>query len=339
MLDPWPMLVLTPAGLYCPLGDFYIDPSKGVENAIITHAHADHARRGSRRYYSVHSGEGLLRQRVGKKIDVITHGYGEKFSMGAVEVSLHPAGHILGSSQVRIQYGQSVWVASGDYKREADPTCEPFESVPCDVFVTEATFGTPSYVWPKNVEMGREIWEWWQSNAARGFNSVLLAYSLGKAQRVLGLLSPWAQKPIYCHSAVTDLNACYKEQGIHLAETLCLSQVGSDVQLRGELLLVPHAFLESPQAKILGGRFQTAFASGWMSQRNPMSEKWDHGFVISDHADWNDLLRTIQETGARKVYVQHRGRGALVRHLRSQGIEAYPESDLKTHDAAQMVLF
>jgi putative mRNA 3-end processing factor len=329
------MLVMTPQGLYCPIGRFYIDPNRAVDRAVITHAHADHARRGSRHYYCVHSGESLLRTRIGNNISLDTHPYGQPFYIDDVRVSFHPAGHILGSSQVRIEYGGEVWVASGDYKRDYDPTCEPFEVVECDVFVTEATFGTPGFTWNKSADVGREIFDWWQSNAEKDFNSVLFAYSLGKAQRVLGLLFAHAEQPIHCHPAATPLNECYRSQGVNLADTICLSKADFDQPLKGALILAPQSFLKSEQARILGGRYRTAFASGWTARG---MHHFDKGFVLSDHADWNDLILTIQQTKAKTVYVQHRGHGSLVRHLKSMGINAFPESALVAKEPDQMIL-
>lgn len=334
------MLHLTRKGLFSPAGNFHIDPSGGVDHAVITHAHSDHARRGSRRYYCTRSGESLLRARIGKNISVRAYDFGEIFEINGVKLSFHPAGHILGSAQVRMEFAGEVWVASGDYKREPDPTCEPFESVKCDVFVTEATFGTPGFKWPRGTDLGRQIYDWWSANAERGINSVLFAYSLGKAQRVLGVLEPYASQPIYCHSAVTELNACYREQGIKLAPTICMSTIRGSEKFRGELILTPQSFLKSEQARVLGSSFQTAFASGWMAggaQR--YGQSYDHGFVMSDHADWDDLVRTITETGAKRVYVQHRGNGALVKHLKSLGLKAFSEDDLTPENPAQMSLF
>ncbi len=329
------MLTLTSKGLYCAAGDFYIDPSGPVDRAIITHAHSDHARRGSRLYICASPGAGLLKARLGKNINVKTHEYREPFQIAGVKLSLHSAGHILGSAQVRIEYGGEVWVVSGDYKREEDPTCAPFEAVKCDVFVTEATFGTPSFVWKKGNDLGHEIYEWWQENAALGMNSVVFAYSLGKAQRVLGVLASFAERPIYCDPPVMAMNACYREQGIRLAPTRCLSE--ADDELKGELILAPQSVLNSPRAKLLGS-FRTAFASGWMNGSGRWGQRYDHGFVISDHADWNDLIRTVLETEAKRVYVQHRGNGALVRHLRSLGLEAHPDSALKEERREQLML-
>lgn len=330
------MLTLTSKGLYCAAGNFYIDPSRAVENAVITHAHSDHARRGSQRYYCVRSGEGLLRARLGKSIQVQTYEFAESFQMGPVHVSFHPAGHILGSSQIRLEYAGEVWVSSGDYKREPDSTCEPFQSVLCDVFVTEATFGTPAYVWPKGKNIGKEIFEWWSENAKLGINSILFAYSLGKTQRILGALEPFATKAIYCHSAAAEINDCYRSHGIRLAPTKCLSRVEPDRILQGELIIAPQSFLKTEQADILGKNYQTAFASGWMAHDH---HGYDRGFLMSDHADWNDLLQTIAESQAQRVYVQHRGKGALVRHLKSIGLQAFPDTDLIQKNPDQLALF
>lgn len=328
------MLALTPKGLYCQPGNFFIDPNRGVENAVVTHAHSDHARRGSERYFCAASCEGLLRARLGRSINVSAIEFGRKFRIGEVFVSFHPAGHILGSAQVRLEYDGEVWVVSGDYKREPDPTCEPFEVVKCDVFISEATFGTPSFTWPKNADPGGEIFRWWEENVDKGVNSVLFAYSLGKTQRVLGLLEPLAKKPILCPSSAMALNECYRAQNVKLASTRCLSDVHASEKLEGELFLVPTSFLDSPQARLLGDRYETAFASGWMA-RGP--QNFDRGFLLSDHADWNDLVSTIQATEAKAIYVQHRGNGALVRHLRNLGLSAFPESELGV--ARQLELF
>lgn len=327
------MLEKTPIGLYCPAGGFYIDPMGSVENAVITHAHSDHARRGSRRYYSTHATVPLLRTRLSGKIDVQGFTYGETVMFGQVKVSFHPAGHILGSAQVRMEFQGEVWVASGDYKREPDPTCEPFEVVKCDTFVTEATFGTPSYHWPRDINLGLEIFEWWQENSSRGINSLLFAYSLGKAQRVLGVLEPFTKNysdlKVYCHKSISDLNACYRDMSVKLSPTICFSTLEETTQLHGALVLAPPSFLKSPQAKMISEDYRTAFASGWMALGSSRGfSSYDRGFVMSDHADWNDLVRTVTETGAQRVFVQHRGKGALVRHLRSLGIKAFAEEDL-----------
>ncbi len=336
------MLVMTKQGLYCPAGNFYIDPSRSVDHAVITHAHSDHARRGSKNYYCNSSGISLLKNRLGQKISVTGYDYNEAFYLDGVKISFHSAGHILGSSQVRIEHHGEVWVASGDYKREPDPTCAPFEVVTCDVFVTEATFGAPSFKWPKQNDLGQEIMDWWNMNSALGINCVLFAYSLGKAQRVLGLLEPYAHKAVYCHPNVSSLNDCYRAEGIRLSPTQCLSQVASEETLHGELFLVPPSFLKTDAAKVIGEHYETAFASGWMaggSSAFGRRSSYDRGFVMSDHADWSDLVRTVQESQAKTVYVQHRGQGALVKHLRKLGLKAFSDADLFPENPNQLNFF
>lgn len=315
-----PLIAWTSKGLYCSAGDFYIDPHRAVDIAIITHAHSDHARRGHKKYICERTGVGLLRARLGQKIQVESYGYGESFYIGGVKVSLHSAGHILGSAQVRVEFGGEVWVASGDYKRDPDPSCLPFENVTCDTFITEATFGTPSFKWKKNIDHGGMIHEWWMQNQKQGYNSVLFGYSLGKAQRILAELAPLAQKPIVIHSTIVELTQCYREENVALAETVELMSVIDGLQ--GELILCPPSVLRESWAHKLG-RYKTAFASGWMQNGGFGRGNYDHGFVMSDHSDWNDLNQTIAETRAKRVFVQHRN-GALVRHLRTQGIDAHP---------------
>jgi putative mRNA 3-end processing factor len=327
---------MTKKGLFCQAGQFYIDPSGAVDHAIVTHAHADHARRGSKQYYCVQSGTELLKARLSQKIAVKSYAYQEIFELGGVKISFHPAGHILGSCQVRLEYAGEVWVVSGDYKREADPTCEPFEVVTCDVFVTEATFGTPGYTWKKEGNVGEEIYNWWQANAEKKINSVLYAYSLGKTQRLLGVLKPFAKKTIYCHPAAGPLNEIYRQNGFDLADTKCISQIDPTRKMRGELFIVPQGFLKTDKSEIIGDQYRTAFASGWMARG---AYGYDKGFLMSDHADWNDLLLTIKQSQAKTVYVQHRGQGALVKHLRDLGLKAYPDSDLTPQNPNQLAFF
>lgn len=314
-----PLITLTDLGLYCAAGNFYIDPRRGVEHAVITHAHSDHARRGSRHYYCASSGVGLLKARLGGRIQVTGLPYRQPFQLGEVQVSFHSAGHVLGSAQVRVQLGSEVWVASGDYKRDSDPSCEPFDVVKCDTFITEATFGTPKYRWEKNRDHGRAIYQWWLENSKQGKNSLLFGYSLGKAQRILAELVPYFQHPVVIHDSIAELTQCYRAEGRVLAPTIQMSAWPSGRSLRGELILAPPSILKTTCLAWLG-EYESAFASGWMKGEG-------QGFVLSDHADWDDLNRTIDESGARRVFVQHRN-GAFIRHLRQRGLEAYPESDL-----------
>ena len=327
-LPSMPLITWTDKGLYCEAGGFYIDPHRAVDLAIITHAHSDHARRGHKRYICVDSGIELLKTRIGQKIQVEAYKYGEIFFLGNTQVSFHSAGHILGSAQVRVEHKNEVWVASGDYKRDPDPSCEPFESVACDTFITEATFGTPKFVWPKNLEHGRLIYEWWSENEKKGINSILFGYSLGKAQRILAELHPFAHKPILIHETIHELTECYRRQNRNLADTVMLmdkiKELIFDQRLEGQLILAPPSILMEKWIDKLGS-YQTAFASGWMQGGG--RTRYDRGFVMSDHADWNDLNLTIRQTGAKKVYVQHRD-GALIRHLKRDGIEAFAIDDL-----------
>lgn len=326
-----PLVAWTSKGLYCQAGDFYIDPHRAVDLAIVTHAHSDHARRGSKKYICVSSGIELLQTRLGKKIEVQGYGYGEKFQLGDVTVSLHSAGHILGSAQVRIQRGHEVWVASGDYKRDHDPSCEPFEPVICDTFITEATFGTPKFTWPKDIKHSEMIIDWWRTCQEKGKNCLLFGYSLGKAQRILAELAHFAERPVLIHSSIVELTECYRRQGRHLAKTTPLEEkiksLIFDQRLEGELILAPPSILRESWAHHLGA-YETAFASGWMQGSGGFFRgKYDRGFVMSDHADWDDLNRTIEETQARRIFVQHRN-GALVRHLKKKGLDAQPVENL-----------
>lgn len=322
-----PLVCWTDRGLYCPPGGFHIDPHRAVDVAVVTHAHSDHARRGSKRYLCATSGVGLMRSRLGQNIPVEGIAYGEPIRLGEVNVSLHPAGHILGSAQVRIEHRGEVWVASGDYKRDPDPSCEPFETVKCDTFITEATFGTPKYAWQKDRDHGADIHSWWSANASAGRNSILFGYSLGKAQRILAELAPHAHRPVLIHETIAELTDCYRAQGRKLAPTMELDSLEPHDPIEGELILAPPSILRTEWLRRFG-RFETAFASGWM--QNGSGGNWgahggsyDRGFVMSDHADWGDLNRTIDESGARRVFVLHRGNGALIRHLRKRGYDAH----------------
>ncbi|MEQ1877432.1 MAG: ligase-associated DNA damage response exonuclease [Bdellovibrionia bacterium] len=321
---------MRPRGLYCAKGDFYIDPSGKVERAVLTHAHSDHARKGSAQYYSTKSGAPLVRCRLGHDISIQGIEFGTKFRLGPVALSFHPAGHIMGSAQVRLECDGEVWGVSGDYKRESDPTCEPFEVFKCDTYVSEATFGTPSYRWKKNKDVGREIFDWFEENSAAGRNTVVFGYSLGKTQRLLGLLEPYMNRPIFLHPSAKELTQCYRDEGFSLAETICLDDVKGS-KLRGELIIGPQSMLTSKYLETIGEDCKTAFASGWMARHQ---RGYDRGFVLSDHADWDDLIQTITETEAQEVYVLHRD-GVLVRHLKSLGLRAYPISSLTPLERAK----
>ena len=211
------LVVQRPHGLYCPPGDFYIDPWRPVDRAVITHAHADHARPGHAHYLAARPSEGVLRARLGD-IRLDTLAYGERLVHRGVTISLHPAGHVLGSAQVRLEHGGQVWVASGDYKVAPDPTCAPFEPVRCDTFITESTFGLPVYRWPSDDELFAQVNAWWAANAAAGRASVLACYSFGKAQRLLGGIDP-SIGPVVVHGAVECVPADHEKAAHGVAQT------------------------------------------------------------------------------------------------------------------------
>ena len=314
------MLQVTENGIYCAAGGFYIDPWGAVDRALITHAHSDHLRPGSAHYLTALTGERLLRARLGEVAAIEVVAYGEPVSFDGVRVSLHPAGHVLGSAQVRIEYRGEVWVVSGDYKTEPDPTCAAFEPLRCHTFVSESTFGLPIYRWRPQGEVFELINSWWRSNQERGRASLLFAYSLGKAQRVLAGVDP-SIGPIYTHGAVEKLTEIYRDQGIALASTA--RAVGAEApDWSRSLILAPPTANGTPWMRRFG-ELSTGFASGWMRIRGARRRRsLDRGFVLSDHADWPALLETIAATGASSVWVTHGYRLPLVRWLRDKGLDA-----------------
>lgn len=316
------LIVVRPEGLYCPAGDFHIDPWRPVPRAVITHAHADHARGGSQQYWAAAPGLGLLRERLGKQAAITTLAYGPRFTLGAATVSFHSAGHVLGSAQVRVEVDGQVWVVSGDYKRDPDPSCAPFEPVRCDTFITEATFALPIYRWDDTQDVAREIYEWWQAAKHDGQSAVLYCYSLGKAQRVLAELTRYTDETVYVHGAMPALIKVYRAAGIRMLPTEPVGNQPKGTSFAGRLVLAPPGASGTPWMKRMHP-YTTGFASGWMRVRGGKRRlAYDRGFVLSDHADWDSLLRTIAETGARRVLVTHGHGDALIAHLRAQGIEA-----------------
>ena len=316
------LLALNENGLYCAAGDFYVDPWRPVRRAVVTHAHADHARRGSRRYLAALAGEHVLRYRLGAAARIRTVAYGEGVDVDGVRVSLHPAGHILGSAQVRVEHRGQVWVVSGDYKTEPDPTCAAFEAVACDTFITEATFGLPIYRWPPQREVFAAISAWWRENQAQGKASVLFAYSLGKAQRVLAGVDA-AIGPIYVHGAVHNVNGQYEASGVALPDCGYATEAPAGVDWSETLIVAPTSAQNSPWLRRFGN-ISTAFASGWMRVRGQRRRRAvDRGFVLSDHVDWPGLMAAIAATGAQRVLVTHGYVPPVVRWLRAQEIEAY----------------
>jgi putative mRNA 3-end processing factor len=314
-----PVLTFTDSGIYCPAGDFHIDPWRPVSRALVTHGHSDHARWGMRAYLATDAALPVIRRRLG---DISAEGiaYGESRRVGGATVSFHPAGHVPGSAQIRVEVGGEVWVVSGDYKTEADGLAEAFEPVPCHAFISECTFGLPIFRWePQPVVMDR-IAAWWSANAAVGKTSILGAYSFGKAQRLLAGLP--ALGPILTHGAVEEMTQVLRAQGYRLPQTIRVTPEVTAKTHPGALAIAPPSALGSAWSARLGP-VEEAFVSGWMAVRGIRRRRaLGTGFVLSDHADWQGLNDAIRATGAQKVFVTH-GYTAPFRHwLETQGYDA-----------------
>ncbi len=315
------LLTYTPAGIYCERGDFYIDPQRVVQKAIITHGHSDHARGGMKHYLCHTDSEHILRQRLSKKIAVQTLAYREPLIMNGVRVSLHPAGHLLGSAQVRVEYGGEVWVASGDYAMLPDDTCEPFEPLACRVFITETTFGLPIYRWPNPRDVFESINRWWRQNAADGVTSVMYAYSLGKAQRVMAGVDA-SIGPILTHGAVEKMTACYRKSSVTLPKTRCVDRVSDPKTFEKALIITPSSGKNATWIEHCK-HVSTAFASGWMHLRKGRKNSaLDRGFVLSDHADWDGIVQAIGLSRADTIWAMHGSTPAFVRWLQERGLNA-----------------
>lgn len=318
------LIVERPEGLYCPAGDFFIDPWRAADRAVITHAHADHARPGHRQVLAVAHSEPILRARLGH-LSMQGLVYGEVVDHHGVRVSLHPAGHVLGSAQVRLEHHGRVWVVSGDYylssHDEGNPTCAAFEPVACDCFVTESTFGLPLYRWQRPSEVFAQINDWWRRNAAQQRASVIAAYSFGKAQHLLAGVDA-SIGPIRVHCSVATMNEACAAAGLALPATRALESAASGDDLAGALVITPPQTLGGEMAPLLSGA-ATAFASGWTQLRGGRRRRgFDGGFVLSDHADWPGLQRAIRATGAQRVIVTHGYEAVMVRWLRERGLQA-----------------
>ncbi len=318
------LIVPRPQGLWCEAGRFFIDPWRPVERALITHAHGDHARVGSNRYLAAREGEHVLRARLGD-IALETLAWGESIDVDGVRVSFHPAGHVLGAAQIRLEHDGETWVVSGDYRLEADRSCTAFAPLRCDVFVTESTFALPIYRWKPQREVMDEMLRWWSENAEASRASVLFCYALGKAQRILAGLADAAGASlpgvIVCHGAVEAMNRAYRASGIALPDTLVVDAVDR-ASLRRALVLAPPSAARSPWLRRFGAAGD-AFASGWMQVRGTRRRRAiDRGFVLSDHADWPGLNAAIDATGAARVVATHGYADVLVRWLRERGLEA-----------------
>lgn len=319
------LLQFTERGIYCPQADVYIDPWRPVGKAIITHGHADHSRPGNRHYICHTHSEQVIRARLGQDIQLETMGYGETFTINGVRFSLHPAGHIIGSAQVRVEYKGQVWVASGDYKTEADGVCAAFEPVKCHVFITECTFGLPVYKWPAQETVFAAINSWWAKNQADGKVTVLSGYSLGKAQRLLQGLDT-SLGTIFTHGAIHNMNHVLRESGIDLNPTTLVTPEMNKSTFKGGLVLAPPSALGSNWQKQFQP-FSEGIASGWMGLRGPRRRRAvDRGFVLSDHADWDGLNEAIAATGAEKIITTHGSTNVFTKWLREKGYDATAES-------------
>jgi putative mRNA 3-end processing factor len=316
------MLVEAPEGLYCPAGGFHIDPWGPVERAVITHAHGDHARAGSAAYLCTPETASLLRRRFGPDTTVETVPYGRPLTLGDVRVSFHPAGHVFGSAQIRLESAATgVWVVAGDYKRASDPTCVPFEPVPCETFITESTFGLPIYRWDATEAVVADVAAWWENNAAEKRTSVLFCYTIGKAQRVLAELARLTDRPVLVHGMMLATIEAYREAEIAMLPVQPATERPRGTSFAGELVLAPLSARGTPWMRRLGD-LSDAFASGLMRVRGVRRQRaFDRGFVLSDHADWPALLQTIDDTGATRVLVTHGHAEPLARYLAARGLQ------------------
>ncbi len=309
------LLIAKPEGIYCPFGDFFIDPSRKVKVALITHAHTDHARKGSEHYLCTKETKSLLRTRI-KDAKITAIPYNKKIKIKDVEVSFHPAGHILGSAQIRVEHQGIVWVVSGDYKRALDPSCKPFEPIVCDTFITETTFAHPRYTWKKTEEIISEILNWHVSNKKNKIASVLIGYKLGKTQRLIAELSNYAQ--IYYDSELEEILNLYKKSNVSFNHAKPLD--ACPTRDLNESLVITSSVKN--KGWVEQNEHEPAFVSGWMHSASPF--KREKGFALSDHVDWPDLLKTIEETRAKQVLTVHGASKHLLEHLRSKGLKAAP---------------
>lgn len=329
------VLTFTERGIFCPAGDFYIDPWQPVPRALITHGHSDHARPGMGRYLATQTAAPVMQHRLGETAKIETTAFGETRQIGGAMVSFHPAGHVPGSAQIRVEVKGQVWVASGDYKTVDDGLSEPFEPVACHAFITESTFGLPVFKWTPQDVLTRQLNDWWAANAAAGRPSILTAYALGKAQRLMRCVDA-SIGPILTVTAVENTNAVLRAQGISLPETTPISQEINAKTHPGALIIATpgsssqHWAQRFPQAA-------TAFASGWMALRGVRRRHGtDRGFIVSDHADWAGLNSAIRATGAEKIFVTHGYTGQFQRYLSEQGYDAHVVStEYSGDDAAE----
>lgn len=329
------MLELTDSGLYCALGDFFIDPWRPVNKALITHAHSDHARFGHKYYLAHPKSEHILRHRLGSEISLQTLEYNQALKINGVKVSFHPAGHIPGSAQIRLENNGEIWVVSGDYKLEKDGLSEPFEPVQCHTFITECTFGLPIFSWEPQETVFQKINQWWASNQEKGLNSVIFAYALGKAQRIIENVDHSIGK-VWVHGAVHKSNLALEQSGITLKPSYPITRDQQKTDFSGALIIAPPSAANSPWMKKFTP-YRTAIASGWMALRGVRRRKAaDTGFILSDHADWKGLNQAITMSNAEKIMVTHGYTAVFAKWLNDNGKDCRELSTLFTGELSEI---
>jgi putative mRNA 3-end processing factor len=320
-----PLLSFTDKGIFCKKAGLYIDPWKPVDYALITHAHADHSRSGNKHYLSTDLSKPIIQHRLGQDISIESVTYGETKTINGVKFSFHPAGHIIGSAQIRVEYKGEVWVVSGDYKLEDDGFSAPFESIKCDVFITECTFGLPVFAWKDPNEVFEEINQWWKKNKEENKATILCGYSLGKAQRLIQGVDPSIGK-IYTHGAIENTNQVIREMGVDLRDTIYIDPDDKKKDYAGSLIIAPPSALGTTWQKKFRP-FEVGIASGWMNLRGPRRRRSvDRGFILSDHADWEGLNQAIKASECEKVIVTHGYTSIFSQYLQEQGYDATIES-------------
>lgn len=314
------MITFRPEGIYCEAGDFYIDPWLPVSKALITHGHADHARWGMKSYLCHEHTRPILRSRLSPDLHIEALPYGKEIRIHNVKVSFHPAGHILGSAQIRLEHKGKITVISGDYKTQDDGLSTPFEPLRCHEFVSESTFGLPIYNWLPTHELEKQMQEWVNYNQSIGKTSVFVGYSLGKAQRIMKALEGVGDLNV--HYSIAKLNMAYESVGINLPQYNIIDFREDVRYLDKKIVIVPPAIVDSNIIRKIPNA-ATAICSGWMQVRG--ARRWrsaDAGFAMSDHADWQGLLQAIKETQAERVYVTHGQTAIFTRYLNEMGILA-----------------
>lgn len=328
-----PLLEFTDKGIYCDTADVYLDPWKPVDKAIISHGHADHSRWGHRQYITYHRNLPIIKHRLGE-IAVSGKEWGETFTIRGVKFSLHPAGHIIGSSQIRVEHKGEIWVFTGDYKTGNDGISTPYEPIKCNTFITECTFGLPAFKWVPQSEVFDDINQWWAENKAEEKTSVLFGYSLGKAQRLLKYLNPDIGK-IYTHAAIENMTEVLRPM-VNFPETVRITKETKKEELLGNIVLAPPSAHGSPWIRKMAP-YVTASASGWMTFRGARRRRaLDKGFVLSDHCDWDGLLDSIKSTGAEKIICTHGYTDIFSRFLREQGYDARTENTQYDGELAEL---